>query len=129
MTFRSIGELTQELLVDIRRKMEANRVKCPRCGGEPQRNETRYGTRLSCCGLWAWGEYPLADAETHEARKAAHAAFDKVWRDGRLSRSAAYRYLAREMRMTHDECHVKLMNAAQARRVVEIAERMKEKVA
>lgn len=99
---------------------------CPTCGGVPARTETRYGLRLDCCGLWAWGEHPLADRETHEARKAAHAAFDPLWKSGLLKRGYAYKLLAEAMGMTRDECHMKLMTAEQAQRVPAIAARIAE---
>ena len=101
-------------------------IRCPQCGGRPARSETRYGPRLDCCGLWAWGEHPLADRDTHGARKAAHAAFDPLWKSGKLNRGHAYKLLAEAMGMTRDECHMKLMTAEQARRVPAIAAEIEE---
>lgn len=82
---------------------------------------TRYGTRNSCCGLWSWGGAPLVDRDTHEARKAAHAAFDTIWKDGLMSRSGAYRALQRKLGLTADQCHMKLMSAEMARKVPQAA--------
>lgn len=53
-----------------------------------------------------------------KARMAAHKAFDPKWQSGSMSRSAAYRWLAKEMGMTRDECHMFEMNEEQALRVV-----------
>ena len=92
-------------------------ILCPKCGSAPSRSITRFGLRLDCCGLWAWGDNPLADRETHEARKAAHAAFDPLWQSGKMSRSKAYSMLASIMGMTKEECHMKLITAEQARQV------------
>ena len=103
-------------------------ITCPTCGNAPKRTDTRYGLRLGCCGLWAWGEHPLADAATHEARKAAHAAFDTLWKERLIKRGHAYKLLAEAMGMTRDECHMKLMTAEQARRVPAIAARMREEL-
>jgi hypothetical protein len=100
---------------------------CPTCGSAPQRTDTRYGLRLDCCGLWAWGEHPLADRDTHEARKAAHAAFDPLWKSGKLRRGYAYKLLAETMGLTRDECHMKLMTAEQARKVPAIAAEIEER--
>lgn len=94
---------------------------CPNCGAVPTVTQTRYGLRRSCCGLWAWGDSPLADAETHDARRAAHEAFDPLWQSGRMTRSAAYAFLAGRLGLEPDACHMKQMDAPTARRVVEIA--------
>lgn len=101
-------------------------IICPLCGSHPARSETRFGLRLDCCGMWAWGEHPLADAETHEARKSAHAAFDPLWRSGPLSRSKAYKMLADKLGIDRADCHMKLMTAEQARRVPTIALEIQE---
>jgi hypothetical protein len=104
-----------------RARAERNKIRCPKCGDKPTRTETRYGPRLDCCGLWAWGDHPLADMETHEARKAAHAAFDTLWKFGTISRGHAYKLLAEAMGLSRDDCHMKLMTAEQAQRVPAIA--------
>ena len=54
---------------------------------------------------------------THEARKAAHAAFDALWKGHHMTRSEAYKQLALKMRMRRDECHIKLMDESTARKV------------
>lgn len=90
--------------------------------------ETRFGTRLDCCGLWAWGNHPLADQETHEARKAAHAAFDPIWHFGMASRGHAYQLLAEAMGLSREQCHMKLMTAEQARRVPAIAAEIRRRI-
>lgn len=66
--------------------------------------------------------YPCGGV-TREARKAAHAAFDQLWRGPQAckSRSAAYRWLAREMGLHPDNCHIGTMNAAQAREVARLS--------
>lgn len=43
---------------------------CPKCGREAMVAQTKYGPRAECCGLWSWNMKPLADAKTHEARRA-----------------------------------------------------------
>lgn len=101
------------------------KIMCPKCGLKPVKTMTRFGPRLDCCGLWAWGNHPLVDRETHEARKAAHAAFDPIWRNGLMGRGEAYKTLAQEMGLTRNQCHMKLMTAEQAIRVPAIAENIK----
>lgn len=105
-----------------RSRSERNKIRCPKCDGQPVQTETRFGLRLDCCGLWAWGSHPLADRETHEARKAAHAAFDPIWKGGLASRGHAYGLLAEAMGLSREQCHMKLMTAEQAQRVPAIAD-------
>lgn len=102
------------------------KILCPKCGLKPVHTMTRFGPRLDHCGLWAWGYHPLADRETHEARKAAHAAFDPIWKSGKAGRGRAYKLLAEAMGLSRDDCHMKLMTAEQARRVPEIADQIRE---
>ena len=74
-----------------------------------------------------------AGAHTRAARNEAHAAFDPLWkrkiiRDGvpqYEARKAGYAWLAREMGLTVEQCHISLFNADQARRVVEICKRLR----
>jgi len=106
----------------------APRLRCPRCGGRPVETDTRYGLRLDCCDLWAWGRHPLANRETHEARKAAHVAFDPLWRGGSMSRTEAYQMLAAELGMTSEQCHMKRMTVEEALRVPEAAARIANKI-
>lgn len=59
----------------------------------------------------------LANAPLRQARQAAHAAFDPLWRDG--GRSAAYRWLAGELQVAASACHIGQFDEDQCRRVVE----------
>ena len=90
---------------------------CPVCGRRAYTAQTSYGPRHACCGLWSWDGAPLVSAATHGARKAAHAAFDTLWKQHGMTRSEAYKQLARELGLTREQCHMKLMDAATARRV------------
>lgn len=100
---------------------------CPKCGRRAYTAKTSYGPRHACCGLWSWDGAPLVDAATHEARKAAHAAFDRLWKDGILSRSQAYRELAKALGLKPEDCHMKLMDAQTAGRVPGIAASLRTK--
>lgn len=74
-----------------------------------------------------------ADKATRDARSAAHAAFDPLWRKRqRLSglsnqhaRGKGYKWLAAELGIDRKDCHIGMMDAATARRVVEICKRRK----
>lgn len=92
-------------------------VVCTKCGSEARKSMTSYGPRHDCCGLWSWGNKPLADRETHEARKAAHVAFDLIWHRRMTTRGDAYRRLQAKLGLSSDACHMAVMDAATARRV------------
>lgn len=98
---------------------------CPLCGKEAREARTRYGLRASCCGLWSWDRHPLVSAGTHQARNAAHAAFDALWKGGLISRGQAYSRLGEMLGLTKEQCHMKLMDEATALRVPAAVERIR----
>jgi len=54
------------------------------------------------------------------ARGEAHAAFDPLWKSGKFTRTAAYKWLATQMGVRTEDCHMEMFNVAQCRKVVEI---------
>lgn len=65
-------------------------------------------------------------AEAHmtvaDWRVKAHAAFDPLWkRNGR--RSEAYAWLAQSMGLARADCHIRLFDAEQCKRVVTLCEK------
>lgn len=90
---------------------------CPQCGRFAKQAETRYGLRSQCCGLWSWDGRPLVDEGTHRARQAAHAAFDPIWQQRRMSRTAAYKWLRKALGLDYVP-HMADMDALTAARVV-----------
>lgn len=95
---------------------------CPSCGRPSEVQSTRYGRRDECasCGLWSWGGKPLVDAETHQARQAAHVAFDEIWKRGFKKRTRAYQWLQRRLRMD-EQPHMATMDVATAVRVRDLS--------
>lgn len=89
-------------------------VVCPKCGSVVKPVDTSFGPRRSCCGLHGWGGKPLVSPETHQARKAAHHAFDPLWQTGEMSRAEAYAALARVLKLEPADCHIGLMDEATA---------------
>lgn len=99
--------------------------------------EGRWYWRCACgayCGVHRGTLKPLgspAGRETRRAREAAHAAFDPLWqRRMELSgiskhhaRGKGYKWLAAQLGIAVKECHIGMMDAATARRVVEICNR------
>ena len=91
--------------------------------------------RCEPCGAWvgchqgttnALGR--LANAELRKAKMAAHAAFDPLWKERvrrtgcgkKVARSAAYKWLAAQLGIPREECHVGMMDVDRCRRVVEV---------
>ena len=91
--------------------------QCPKCGKNPFMKKTQYGNRWACCGLWSWGKSPLADNETHRARNAAHAAFDRLWKSKMLPRSYAYKLLAEVLEVEPKQARMTIMDKELASKV------------
>ena len=98
-------------------------VKCPSCGSYATVTETRYGLRNDCCGLWSWGDKPLVDAETHQARKNAHLYFDELWEYYGFTRSSAYKLLAKYL-PEGSETHMSNMSKQECAMVPEAVEKI-----
>ena len=92
---------------------------------------TRYGVRHAHCGLWSWDGKPLADRITHDARIAAHNAFDTLWKGAYrlMGRGSAYKLLRAELGLTKAECHMASMDAETARRVPGAVARIRARIA
>lgn len=81
-------------------------------------------------GTWKPKGYPAGPA-THRARIAAHAAFDPLWRrkmakEGctpKVARGAGYWWLAGELGIEVQDCHIGMMDEATALKVVEVVKR------
>jgi len=65
----------------------------------------------------------LATAELRKAKQEAHVAFDSIWRHGDLPRWEAYKWLAKELNIPADTCHIGQFDTSQCRRVIEICNR------
>ena len=63
----------------------------------------------------------LANAELRKAKMNAHAAFDPVWRSGKMNRSSAYKWLAEKMGIAPQNCHIGMFDVDECRAVIEIA--------
>lgn len=64
----------------------------------------------------------LANAELRYWKKAAHAAFDPLWRRGpfKYHRDVAYGWLARKMGLPAEQTHIGLFDVSQCKRAVQI---------
>jgi hypothetical protein len=63
----------------------------------------------------------MADKQTRLLRKEAHVAFDRLWREGLLSRSMAYRWLAEELGIPFDSCHISWLTKKQLRTTIKVS--------
>lgn len=61
----------------------------------------------------------LANAELRKAKQAAHVAFDPLWRDRKQKRKAAYTWLAKQLGIHVNDCHIGMFDVEMCRRVVE----------
>jgi hypothetical protein len=63
----------------------------------------------------------LANAELRKAKNAAHAAFDPRWKGqkGRVRREQ-YKWLAEQLGISKDDCHIGMFDVDMCRRVVEV---------
>lgn len=60
----------------------------------------------------------LANQQLRMARREAHEAFDKVWKQGLVTRTVAYQMLAKQMRMSTKRCHIGQFSVKQCRHVL-----------
>lgn len=63
----------------------------------------------------------LANAELRAAKSRAHAAFDPLWQWGNMSRGAAYKWLASQMGIEQQDCHIGMFNVEQCNEAINIA--------
>lgn len=73
------------------------------------------------CHIGGDGQQPLgelANEELRAARMSAHAAFDPLWKDGEMTRDAAYEWLSETTGIPRVRCHIGMMDAVECRLVV-----------
>ncbi len=70
----------------------------------------------------------LADAELRTAKKAAHTAFDPLWEQKikrhsvskKTARNAGYEWLAGQLEIDKNDCHIGMFDPAMCKRVAEV---------
>lgn len=114
--------------------MEGLNINCPYCGRatdfvtSEEFYGRNYGTHLYVCrpcnayvGTHKGSNRPLgtlADWETREWRKMAHAQFDPLWKRGKRSRTGAYIWMQKVMGLTPEEAHIGNFNIQQCRQLI-----------
>jgi cobyrinic acid a,c-diamide synthase len=61
----------------------------------------------------------MADKKTRQMRAEAHRHFDPLWKSGGMTRTDAYKMLARHLGIPHEKCHISQMNVEQLQYVIE----------
>jgi hypothetical protein len=82
-------------------------------------------------GVHAGTTHPLgtlADEKTKTARKAAHAAFDPIWKSKQMSRGEAYKWLAYKLDIERWRCHISWFDADLCQRVVKLCAHRQESI-
>lgn len=104
-------------------------MNCPECEGKLVLRNSKHGLFYGC------NQYPACKAthgahpdgvplgipgnkKTKEARMRAHDVFDKYWKQRKMTRKAAYRWLQYQMSMTKEECHIAKFNIEQCEAVL-----------
>lgn len=81
----------------------------------------------SYVGLHPYTTIPLgtlATATMRDARKKAKAVFEPLWRDGNMSRTKAYSWLATQLGIKdHNDCHIGYFDVMMCKQVIEVCER------
>lgn len=60
----------------------------------------------------------LANAGLRKLKMAAHRSFDRLWKDGEMGRSDAYAWLAEQLDIPGDECHIGMFDEARCKQVI-----------
>lgn len=62
----------------------------------------------------------LANAELRSAKSAAHALFDPLWKTGKMRRGQAYAWLADQLKIKQEDCHIGMFSVEQCKQVFQI---------
>lgn len=62
----------------------------------------------------------LANAQLRQWKRAAHAAFDPLWRGRKRTRRQAYRWLSQQMGLPKEKTHIGMFDIDQCRQCIEI---------
>ena len=114
-----------EVVVDGIRLTE-HFLPCPECGARMALRKDHFGIRYLCVPgcRGAHGAHPdgkplgiPATASVRRARSNAHETFDRVWRDGPLTRTQAYAWMERVLELGRGEGHISMFDAGMCRRL------------
>ena len=75
------------------------------------------------------GNYPLgtpANSELRKLRSKVHCEFDPLWKNGHISRSWAYKQLAKLMQLPADKCHIAMFDVDNCQQALACIENIKQ---
>jgi ssDNA-binding Zn-finger/Zn-ribbon topoisomerase 1 len=108
-------------------------IACADCGAPMELRNSRFGKFYGCSTYpeckGTHGAHPdgkplgvPANRETKDARIRAHAAFDRLWKGGPMSRREAYRWMRKKMDMSASEAHIGKFTKEQCDQLTQHAE-------
>ena len=62
----------------------------------------------------------LADKDLRMWKTKAHSSFDPKWKSGKMSRTEAYEWLSKKLKIKVKDCHIGEFDIDQCRKVVEV---------
>jgi len=116
-------------------------LTCPYCGKPAKCVDSIVIYKKRSYGFaWVCGDYPKCDAyvgchpksknplgrlanfELRRRKNAAHAAFDPIWKKGKMNRHQAYGWLAEKLGIKREDCHIGMFNVDMCDSVVKVCE-------
>lgn len=113
-------------------------IECPDCGSQMRLRDSSYGLFWGCTSYpWCRGIHNAREGTGEPcgvpttmagraARRKAHAAFDPIWKSGRMTRPEAYQWLQRELGLTARQCHIGAFDEKMCARVIEACGKLEE---
>lgn len=109
-------------------------MRCPECQGPMKLRPGKFGQFYACLRYpdckGAHGAHPNGEpkgfpgnAATRAARILAHAAFDRLWQGGGMSRDAAYRWMQVALGMTKKQAHIGKFSEAECGALIAAVDR------
>lgn len=116
-------------------------MKCPYCGSDTKFIDSKEIYGKSYGMVWACINYPkcdayvgvhkgtdkplgrLANAELRKYKNKAHAIFDPIWQDRKMSRKEAYAWLASQLGLPVNETHIGMFDVDMCIKVIEVCRR------
>lgn len=104
---------------------------CPIHNREMWRRITQYGALYICtvdsCDILKWGDGDYttpANVVTRARRHAAHEVFDRLWKDGHMTRGEAYHQLSGHLAKHIRDTHIGLFDVYECDVVIKFANNM-----
>lgn len=119
-------------------------MKCPYCGAEAVLRSGDYvyhHPKYKNHKVWVCSNFPkcdsyvgchkgtdkplgrMADHDLRVMKMMAHKAFDVLWRKKSMTRRDAYAWLAGELGLPIEKCHIGMFDISMCRRVIEVCKR------